>query len=66
MIIPKIHCKSKNKIQLQQIIITFQSVPFHTSHQRLKLWYITNVPHLWLAKIFTAFQQEFTVNNSGM
>ena len=49
-------------------------VTFHTSHQRLKLWYITsvpqlavvhtyitNVPHLWLAKIFTPFQQEFTV-----
>ena len=28
--------------------------------------YITDVPHLWLAKIFTSFQQEFTVSNSGM
>ena len=24
------------------------------------------VPHLWLTKIVTQFQQEFTVNNSGM
>ena len=26
--------------------------------------YTTNVPHLWLGKIFTLFQQEFTINNN--
>ena len=37
-----------------------------TSDQRLKLWYITDVPHFVVDQIFTPFQQEFTVNNSGM
>ena len=36
------------------------------SHLRSKAkqWYITDVPHLWLTKIFTPFQQESTINNN--
>ena len=28
--------------------------------------YTTYVPHLWLAKSFTALQQEFTINNNNI
>ena len=35
----------------------------------LKLWYVTDVPPLWLEQIFTSFQvnkKHFTINNSEM